>query len=242
MVKRDNPAGRLYEILSEARQLPNMVTTEVWTRVLRGEPGNKTDIMRRISLLQELLDEVKIKISNIEEINTQLYLSRFEELEAVVKATNLNAGWDGYKSHLNEAAMLNLAHCAEALSRYDENLIDESEILELLKNIDVLSEKLRKGSISKPLKETILDLLETMRRSISEYRIRGAEGMKREFAYCLGVFLQNHTQFKKEESKEEINTLGKIFSKFSSLITFALKLKELGFDFDKIIGLIENKQ
>ena len=240
MVKRDNPAGRLYEILSEAQRTPNMAVLAVWAKVLKAQPDDKTDIIRRISLMQELFDEVKIKISKIDGINTDLYLSRFQDLENAIKATNLDAGWDGYRHFINEAAMLNLAHCAEALARYDENIVDESDMTELLKSIDELSDKLISGSISKPLKETILDLLETMRRSISEYRIRGADGMKRELAYCLGVLSLNHVQFMEEKAKEEVGLFGKIFNKFNKLITLALKLKELGFDFDKITGLIGN--
>src|SRR5689334_15596041 len=118
MVKRDNPAGRLHEILTQARNQPNQPTIEVWTKVLGAQSGNKTEIMGAISNLLELLDEVKDKISKLDGLNTQLYLSRFPEIEAVVKATNYDAAWDSYKPHLNEAAMLNLAHCAEALSRY----------------------------------------------------------------------------------------------------------------------------
>lgn len=240
MVKYDNPAGRLHKILTEARNVPNKAVIEVWAQVLGAQPGNKTDIIRRVSLMQELFDDIKIKIANIDGINKELYLSRFNELEAVIKSTNYDAGWDGIKAHLSDAAMISLAHCAEALSRFGETLIDENEFTELLNDIDALSEKLRSSSISKPLQHIIIDLLETMRRSISEYRIRGAEGMKREFAYCLGVLLQNHVQLKAEETKDEVGIFGKIFSKFNQLITFALKLKELGFDFDKIAGFIDN--
>lgn len=241
MVKLDNPAGRLHEILTDARNCANMGILAVWERVLKAQPGNKTDIIRRILLMQELFDDVKNRIECIDGINMELYLSRFPELEAVVKATNLDAGWDGLKPYLNDAAMLSLAHCAEILSNYGENLIDDSEMNELLENIDELSEKLRTGIIDKPLKDILLDLLETMRRAITEYRIRGAEGMKREFAYCLGILSQNHSQLIEEKENEAVGMFGKIFNKFNQLISFALKLKELGFDFNTISGFIENK-
>lgn len=240
MVKRDNPAGRLHEILTEARTCGNTVTYEVWAQVLKTEPGNKADIIRRVSLLQELLGEVKTKISCIEGLNTDLYLSTFQHLENAINVTNFDVPWDSYKPQLNDAAMLNLAHCAEQLSRYDESQIDENELSELLKSIDELSDKIRSGTISKPLQEIMLDLLETMRRSINEYRIRGAAGMKRELAYSVGVLIQHHAEFKAEETKEEVGMFGKVLSKFNGLVTFALKLKELGFDFDKITGFIGN--
>lgn len=238
MVKRDNPAGRLHEILTQARNQGNMATILMWAKVLGADPENKTEIIRRISHLQELADDVKEKISKVAGLNTQLYLSRFPDIENVVKATNYDAAWDNYKPQLNEAAMLNLAHCAEALSRYDEDPIDETELTELLKSIDELSEKLRKSPVGESLKAVIIDLLETIRRSIGEYRIRGAEGMRRELTYCVGAFVQNHTLFKTEDAKEEIGMFGKIMSKLNMLINFALKLKELGLDLGKISGLI----
>lgn len=239
MVKRDNPAGRLHEILSQARNLPNQPTIEVWTKVLGAQPGNKTEIIGAISNLLELLDEVKDKISKLDGLNTQLYLSRFPEIEAVVKATNYDAAWDNYKPHLNEAAMLNLAHCAEALSRYDETPIDEAELSELLKSVAELSEKVWVGDLDDTLKRVISDLLEAIRRSIREYRIRGANGLRKELAYCIGTLVQNHTLFKAEETKEEVGMFGKILGKLNALVSFALKLKELGFDFTGIAGFIE---
>lgn len=238
MVKTDNPAGRLHEILTNALNQGNMPTIEVWTMVLGATPGDKTDVIRRISRLHELVDEVKEKITKLSGLNTQLYLSRFPSIEAVVKATNYDAGWDAYKPHLNEAAMLNLAHCAEALSRYDEAPIEQADMSALLESIDELSEKLLGSSIDSPLKEVIADLLENIRRSITEYRIRGAAGMRKELAYCIGMLMQNHELFKNEGAKEEVGAFIKIFTKFRGLIDVALKLKELGVDFAKIVGLI----
>ena len=202
------------------------------------QPGNKTEIIGAISRLLELLDEVKNKISKLDGLNTQLYLSHFSALEAVVKATNYDAAWDNYKPHLNAAAMLNLAHCAEALSRYDETPIDETELSELLKSVDELSEKVWDGDLDDTLKRVVADLLETIRRSIREYRIRGANGLRKELAFCIGTLVQNHTLFKAEEAKEEVGMFGKILVKLNALVSFALKLKELGFDFSGIAGLI----
>ena len=240
MVKRDNPAGRLHEILMQSRAIGNIPTISMWAEVLQTSLDDKTECFRRITHLQELVDEVKYKVSNVQGLNTQLYLSRFADIENAVKVTNYDLPWDNYKQHLNEAAMLNLAHCAEALHAYDEDQIDETELAELLKSIDGLSEKLRAGSVNATLKAVLLDLLEAIRRSIGEYRIRGANGMRKELAYCIGTFVQNHTLFEDENAKEETGWFGKIIVKFNALVNCALKLKELGFDLTKISGLIGN--
>ena len=240
MVKKDNPAGRLHAILTQARNQGNVPTIEVWTKVFGAHTGNKTEIMRNMSKLMELLDEIKAKISKMEGINTELYLSRFPEIEAVVKATNYDAGWDGYKAHLNDAAMLNLAHCAEVLSKYDENPVDGDELSELLKSVDELSEQVWKGNLDEKLKWVVTDLLEALRRSIREYRIRGAEGLRRDLAFCVGMLVQNHALFKANEEKEEVSRFGKIISKLNAIVSFALKLKELGIDLNSISGFIEN--
>jgi len=97
-----------------------------------------------------------------------------------------------------------------------------------------------KGTLDEELKWVVTDLLEAVRRSIREYRIRGAEGLRKELALCVGTLVQNHALFKAHEDKEEVSRFGRIISKLNAIVTFALKLKELGIDLKSIAGFIGN--
>jgi len=224
MAAKNNPAGRLHVILSEAINCGNVPTFLMWAKVLNAQENDKTETLRRIFQLHELVDEIKLKISGIDGINSDLYLSRFPNIENVVKATNYDVSWESYKPQLNEAAMLNLEHCAEALSRYDEQTINEDDLAKLDAEILELFNKVVKGSIPQALKEIILDLLETIRRSIAEYRIRGAHGIREELAYCFGKAFQNRDLFKDNKDSEEVTSWWEIFARADNLTTISLNL------------------
>ncbi|KAF0221139.1 MAG: hypothetical protein FD174_637 [Geobacteraceae bacterium] len=237
--KKNNPAGRLHAILTQALNSPGSTSTlQMWSQVFDIPLQEKTELFLRISAMHQLVDDVKSRISSLDDVNVELHLSRFPQIEVVVKATNYDVPWDSYKPHLSDGVMLNLAYCAETLSRYDETPIEENDLLDLKKDIDELFEKILKAPLDGQLKTVILDLLESIRRSISEYKIRGADGMRKTLAYCMGMIVQNTQLFEKEASKEEVGRFGKIVSRFTTIIELAVKFKELGVNYSKVIGFI----
>lgn len=236
MSMRNNAAGRLHNILTQALGLGSMATIQAWAKVLDVGDDNKTELFRRIFQLHNLVDEVKAKITGISGINNQLYLSRLPIIESVVKATNYDAAWDGYRSQLNEATMLNLEYCAEALARYDEQVIDVDELTKLSQDIHDLSERLHSSDLHDDLKIVILGQIEVIRRAISEYRIRGAKGIRDEVAYCYGKTLQQYGIFEANRDKEEVKSLWNILTRADSLTTVALNLVQLGNHALKLLG------
>ncbi|MBI5892781.1 MAG: hypothetical protein HZB79_03860 [Deltaproteobacteria bacterium] len=179
MIKTDNPAGRLYAILNEAKNMShNISTRDVWLKVFKIESKSQTELFRTLTSLQELMDEIKEQLNEADDINKDLYIKYLPNIERVIRVTNLDTSWNSYRESLSDVAMYNLAHCAEILSsRYGESTIEEQELFKLKDEIDTLYEIVRTGSLNKELKIIILDQLEIIRRAIHEYRIRGAKGL-----------------------------------------------------------------
>jgi hypothetical protein len=229
MVNHNNQAGRLHKILTSATyQQDGIPTLHAWANVFNIEPSEKSSIFRKLILIQEMSDDIKLKISSMKDVNSNLLLSQHQNVELVVKASNLDAGWNSYKPYLNLAVMLNLAHCAEALSRYDEKPIEDDEFSSLDADIDELFNKVADGSLDPILREVILDLLEAIRRSIVEYKIRGACGIREELAYFIGRVVQNSELFKANNSAEEVSSLWKIFARADNMTTVALNVAQIG--------------
>src|SRR6185369_17627636 len=165
MVNHNNQAGRLHKILTEAVNQPeNIPTFQVWANVFNIDPQDKSSIFQMLVLLQEISDDIKHKISGDSQLNSKLLLSQHAQIERVVKATNIDASWASYKPHLDLAVMLNLAHCADALSRYDEKPLDGDDLANLYNDITELFDKVSDGKIDPTLRDIILDLLEAIRR------------------------------------------------------------------------------
>lgn len=228
MVRNDNPAGRLYKILNEARNTGDMPTIEMWAKVLDATDGSSPEVFSRIAQLQELVEDVKTKIYNIEGINKDLYLSPFPKVEEIVKNPSLGHSWNTFKPTLTELVMFGLAHCAELLSRYNQQPIEQSELVALKKDIETLSDKIGMSDINVELKTVILDQLEIIRRAIAEYKIRGAEGIRDGLATCYGKLIQNEPLFRDPETSEHVASLWDIFSRADNMTTVALNLISIG--------------
>ncbi|MDD2541934.1 MAG: hypothetical protein PHH28_12950 [Desulfuromonadaceae bacterium] len=229
IINDNNQAGRLYKILSKAAKLPdNIPTIDVWANVFQVNSEEKTIIFYRYISLQETSDNIRNTINNMVGVNSQLLLSQHQKIDKVLKATNLDTHWVNYKKFLTETVLINLAHCAEALSQYDEKQIDNDMLSELTADISKLFDKISTSNVDSEFKTIIQDLLEALRRSIAEYNIRGAKGIRENLAYCYGKVFQNHATFKQQEGSDEVNSLWKILSRVDNLTTVALNLASIG--------------
>jgi len=229
MVNHNNQAGRLHKILTAViNQQDGLPTIQVWANVFNVDVQDKSSIFKNIFLIQELSDDIKRKISTTSGINSNLLLSQHEHIEYVVKATNFDTAWSSYKGRLNLAVMLNLAHCAEALSRYDESPIKDDDLTSLHNDVSDLFTNVANSTINLDLKIIILDLLEAIRSSIAEYNIRGAKGIRDQLAYCLGKVVQNKDLFADNNDTEEVTSWWNIFSRADNITTVALNLVSIG--------------
>jgi len=232
-VKKDNPAGRLYHILHKANGIdPNTLTKEVWRKVLDAEYLTENEFLKRLIFLQELVEEFPKRIKSIEGLNTDLLLRRYNKVEQATQINNLSASWNNYRQHLDEATMTNLAFCAEELSRY-ENVrpIDQETLVNFDREVNELINKIQaEESLDPILKTILLDQLTIILRSIQEYRIRGAKGLRESLAYFYGMFFFNHKLFAKEKERDIIKeTLGWVW-KVTNVTLSAYKLVEIAYD------------
>jgi hypothetical protein len=155
MVEQNNPAGRLYTILSDAaRKNEKEQTRKVWASVFGIEETKETEIIRSLLSLQELVEEVHSLIENNVQLNSELFLRSFPNLRRAVSAQNLTNQWNTYKVGLNPETMTRLEFCAEVLNgEYAELPIHTEEIENLKKQLLALIEFVEKStmmSISAP--------------------------------------------------------------------------------------------
>jgi hypothetical protein len=116
---------------------------------------------------------------------------------------------------------------AQALSkRRTENEIGEEELAQLKGEIESLTEKvITSESLSAQLKAFIVEKLETIRRAIQVYRLRGIIDLRKAFEESLGGIFVNKPDFERAKETEEGGWFKRVLSKTWSLITFA-RVKE----------------
>ena len=239
-----NPAKRVHQILIEARKLATdhpgysmvgwgqVFDVELKDRNLktvkeiRIHPSSlhyevQIEILHRISHLNILVTEVQDNIKKIPDINYSLYLSPFPRLEYAISPARLSDNFASAMAEISDSDLVIIEFCSELLSKnFFEKLIDEPLLKELLNEIHQLYERIKQSDISLNLKEVLLDLLETMRRAIHEYRIRGIKGFEDGLAKILGKLILNRDLIQNSNS-DEVKEVGQLWNKFVSLYSFA---------------------
>ena len=173
-----NPAGRLYGILSSAlRQPTNIPLRQVWATVFGLKPDKPREILACLVELLELLDFAESEVSQIPGIDRALYLEPFPPIRSALTMLNLDQAWQAAASKLNPTVMKGLQYCSDSLSRFRTDGVPLDELGALRSEIDSLYTNVSKSEIDADLKKVLLNLAESMRRSVVEFELRGTIGM-----------------------------------------------------------------
>jgi hypothetical protein len=224
MVKEDNPAGRLYAILNKAvGYADGDSTARVWSEVLGVESTNTVEFLHKLQQLHELFAETRQRLEAISAINRALFLQHFPRIESALTVTNLTASWGHFKNHLDPATMTSLAFCAEELSnRTSEHLLDKDELASLQAEVDSLRETVLKSeSLDKGLRDLIVEQLESIRRAILDYRIRGVVSLQKAYEAAAVEVVVNREDFQKAKGTPEVISFGTIIVKLCQLVSLA---------------------
>lgn len=229
MVKNDNPAGKLYHILQAARSKhQDTITKIVWAEVFELDINSPTEIFYSLIELITLFKETKEALEEIEGINLELYLEPFPKIQRVITATNLDINWKNYQSFLTDAVMVNLAFCAEELSKKAGEIpIKDEEIKKLSSEVEALIESVLSSSLEQELKTILLDQLTTIRQAILSYRLFGISKLKDALEKNIGSIVINRELFKNSSKSKEISRFTKIVAMLERLVSVATKTKQL---------------
>jgi hypothetical protein len=220
-VKNDNPAGRLYDILSKVKVQPQQSALgEVLSAALNA--SNPVDFHKRLVYLKELVAEVRQAVENLEGINKDLYLSHYNQIENLVNARNYDMPWNNVSNLLNEPTLINIAHIAEILPpTYRENLIEDDVLNDLIFTIEGLIKRVKEGDLIIELQRIIIDQLYLTLNSIYAYKIRGARGLREALSSSLGEFILNYKLFEDAKDSEEVKEYKSILTKTHTIVTGA---------------------
>lgn len=201
MVKNDNPAGRLYSILKQASSKDvNLSIKQVWANVLEVNPQGTT-IFKAIISLQELVQETKLLIKS-SDINHDLYLQSYSNVEQLVIHTNLDSSWGNIKDLVTESVLTRLEFCADSLSKtYKEGAIEDLKELEKL--INEFFDYVCQSKIDLSLKTIIFESIENIKEAITYYKIQGVKPLRKALEKSIGSIIVNSDEYDKADKSDE---------------------------------------
>jgi len=230
MIDESNPAGRLHKILSTAKGQPDSKKVrDVWSFVLSIE-GDDVIVTKGVVELYSLSQEIQSLIKMNENLNHQLYLSSFNQIDKSFFPLNLAANWNSVKPYLSDEALTRLQFCAEELSRfYSEESLAEEDLKDIIQKTEQLFESLYSSSLPDALRLGLLEEVERVRNAINMYKIKGAKGLKEALQGTIGAVVVNQEAIKDAAANnaDVLKRIGELIDKLDSFTSRALKLKRM---------------
>lgn len=232
---QNNPAGRLYDLLEQARQYPSEEKTKtVWAGVF-GVPENDTgSLLKNLADLIDLVHKAKSSIVRLTDIDHKLYLKPFENIEALLSHLNFETHWENWRSRLDDFTLYGLQFGADRLARESGIAPIKDEQLEALRKEldDLINHVLESPHLPPDLKKLFLRNLEALRQAWSTYRLRGIEGLEQEIERSCGSILLHKEQIKSAPANSAERKLWegllKLVDRLNKLVILARNAKGLG--------------
>jgi hypothetical protein len=244
MTIESNPASRLHALLTALlKGDPRERVLDAWARVLEVSERLDVEVSRRLVLLNDVLDDAEESIKLTPQLNHKIYLSCFPQIRTVCSPLQMQTDRNsGITQHLTPEVMARLEFCAEALQQaWSEAEMTKDDFQEISNDLNALVESVAASSVDIRLRKALLEALESVRLSISLYRIYGAKGLKKNLQGLFGLVITERSELKKESESntDVIDRLGKLMDKIDSVAAKALKVqKALTKPIRFLIGLV----
>jgi hypothetical protein len=237
--KLDHPVIRLYGIISKARKTPAEVASRyAWADAFGVPRDNLMLIYTSLVDLSKLVKIAKLTIEELDDVNKEYYLKPIHVVETILANPNLEQQWGPSKGQLDDVTMLAFQMASNTMSIGVKNeIISEEKLGNIQKEVEKIIEKIIPEDIgSKDLKMLLINHLEIIRRSIINYRITGADGLKEAIANSIGLLF-----IEKENIKENIGNHEKrriIWKEFLDILANLSQLASLGIQIGQLSTII----
>lgn len=204
MEVKSDPAGRLCDLLQEARRKNETTKVRtVWAAVFKVEESDSGAILRMLSDMIQVSYKTQDRIRELENIDHELFLKPFENIEKLFSQINLEGSWQTGKRLLDEPTIYGLQFCSDRLSREASvSTVNHEEIERIQKILSELTETVLSLDFEPNLKSLLIRNLEGLRQAIIAYRIRGIEGIEAELEASFGSLALKRDMVKSAVEKD----------------------------------------
>jgi len=230
---KNNPAGRLYDLLQAAQRQPGKEKARnAWAKVFDIDPGDTALLLEMLADLISLVSNTKASIERLENVDHALYLKPFKKLERFFSQVNLDAVWEHWQKQLDEPTLYGLQFAADQLSRSaGSTSISEEDIASLQEELEQFVASVLESDLPQGLKTLFLKNLESVRHALLVYRIQGLDGLEHELERAVGSLMLNRQHIPPEGDKSESRKFWERFfvvvDRINKAVTMSRGVKEL---------------
>lgn len=220
-----NPARRLHQLLSRARADPGKKKArEVLAPLFGVEPTDYVAVRRGLLLVDDLFQATVDRVSALEGVAHDQFLRHLPHIRIGLANLTLDSPAMGpLHTALDPVALESLNLCAARLGEVVKESVLTTEDLESLEaELQDLFDYVYGSSIDDELRLVALDLIETLRRSTVEYRIRGVDGLRSALEESVGKLTLYYLRNEGKVEPEPINRIWRVLITVEGMVARAL--------------------
>lgn len=171
-----NPASRLNDLVHFFNSAdPNAAIRVAWEKYM-GSASTPLSEDEVLDVIQAVLAEIRAMEAKLKEIDApaHLYTDCVNQLRSAFSPTQLAGAWGSHRQQMiNRATPLALQWAAWALSRFDENKIDDEATESLRTSLAAQEKLLQETDLPLGLREMLERQTAALRRALQLYNIQG---------------------------------------------------------------------
>ncbi|MCH2154566.1 MAG: hypothetical protein MK080_01015 [Opitutales bacterium] len=217
-----NPGRRLLDILKYFKANAKQSGRGSLASYFSIDASSNEEVFAKVSKFYILIGDAERKIKSIDDPYRDKVLLCFVPLKKQFKSVNVDSSWQGQLNQISESDLGLLEIGADLLDKhFKENEIEKKQLDALIIDVNQVDSEIINSDVDPKVKGVIIDLLEGIRVSVSDYKVSGVEGLKRILAESFGRLSLDHEIVSVESEKESVKHFWDILSKINTMISSA---------------------
>lgn len=239
-----NPASRLNDLVQFFHSAdPNAAIKTAWEKYM-GSASTPLTEDEVLDVIQAVLAEIRAMEAKLKEIGApaHLYTDCVNQLRAGFSPTQLAGTWSNHREQMvKRATPLALQWAAWALSRFDENKIDDEAMASLRTSLAEQEKLLQETNLPAGLREMLERQTNRLRQALHLYKIQGIAPVQKVVSDSIGELATASPDLVAEveasspavkqvfeQGKKMIGKAAEFADKGSKVVKFSKELYELG--------------
>lgn len=231
MSAKDNPAERLYRLLSEARKIKSGNVKQMLSKVLDVPEEPSDEFVEAVIQFYRLFEDVTDRLRLIDDIDEEIFIKPIERLRTAIPLTFLLDGWPSHMGKLSDVDMRSLRHAIHELRNQPFPPSVEKAVLDKLHEdvvtlYDLVAEA-GPAEVPEPLRTDMLKGLWEILTAIRLHNVRGTAPLHHALLVNAGTVVTNYPLFKQYEQNEKVATYRRLLDRLWKIVPHAANVSEL---------------
>lgn len=241
MANINNPAGRLLNILLEAKSIAakdqKLSVQAVWAILFNVERNELSMILKKLSKVLELPDLIRMEVNSVKNIDPKISLKYFKRVEEILSSVTFNTNMNSFLNQIGDKELYSLEVCDDLLSKSRPEInIEEDKFNQIINSAKNLLNEIKDANINQELKDFLSSKLEDIIEAMMDYKIVGIETIRETITSIIGDATLKQEIMKRDKKTKYQKSFWEIVLRLSIIISLITNSTELGTYITPLLG------